>query len=75
MFSAIVSPKGGTFIAYTVLGYLSLFIHEGLFAPTLASGSNTARSVLALVNLAAGSWCFLRALRAAWVAGAALRRE
>jgi hypothetical protein len=75
MFSAIVSPKGSFFIAYTALGYLSLIIHQGLFVPEMMDGvSSTAHGVLALVNLAAGSWCFLRALHSAWVAGNALHR-
>ena len=73
MFSAIISPKGGTFFAYTALGYLSLIIHDVLFARSLGVGATTLHAVLALLNLAAGSWCFLRALRAAWVAGAAMR--
>jgi hypothetical protein len=75
MFSAIVSPKGSFFIAYTALGYLSLIIHQGLFVPELMSGvTSTAHGLLALANLAAGTWCFLRALHSAWVTGNALRR-
>jgi len=53
----------GPFAAYTGLGYLALVLHHWVFAPQMAESVTGMRVVLVLVNLAAGSWCFIRALR------------
>lgn len=65
------NPRTLVFVAYTALGYLALLIHQGLFVPGMAAGRGPLHSWLALANLAAGTWCFLRALFSAWSPGRA----
>jgi len=54
------------FVVYTALGYVALSLHNGVFAPDLAEEPTNMRAVLVLFNLAAGTWCFLRAIRGLW---------
>ncbi|HEX9783348.1 MAG TPA: hypothetical protein VGA56_11550 [Opitutaceae bacterium] len=54
------------FGGYTLLGYLSLGLHHWIFAPGIAGAGSAAQVFLVMANLLAGTWCFLRALRAAW---------
>jgi hypothetical protein len=56
------------FVVYTVLGYVALSLHNGVFAPDLAEEPTDVRAILVLLNLAVGTWCFLRALRGLWKA-------
>lgn len=61
-----IQRSGAAFLAYTGLGYLALLLHLAFFGPGLENASTRARVILVLLNLAAGSWCFLRALRTGW---------
>jgi hypothetical protein len=68
---AMVEEEGtpiadGSFIAYTVMGYLALVLHNSLFAPDLAEEPTNVRAILVVLNLAAGTWCFVSALRNLW---------
>jgi hypothetical protein len=54
------------FGSYTVLGYIALGIHRWIFAPGLEQVTSAVAILLVMTNLIAGSWCFIRALRAAW---------
>jgi hypothetical protein len=67
------SRFGPTFLVYTALGYLALALHFLVFVPGHVEGSGRTAAVLLLLNLAAGAWCFLRALRVAW--GVRLRMD
>lgn len=53
-------------VAYTALGYIALSLHHWLYAPVLADSSSVVHNALAFANLAAGTWCFLLALAAAF---------
>jgi hypothetical protein len=66
MQAAHINRSGTTFLVYTGLGYLALILHLAFFGPGLSEASSRVRVALVLVNLAAGSWCFVRALRAGW---------
>lgn len=57
-----------SFVVYTALGYLALVLHNSIFAPELAEEPTDVRVVLTMINLAVGTWCFLRALRGIWKA-------
>lgn len=68
---AMVEEKGkaiadGSFVAYTALGYLALVLHSSFFAPQLADEPTNVRAILVVFNLAAGTVCFLSALRGLW---------
>ncbi len=51
------------FGGYTSLGYLALVIHRWIFVPGLEGNGSAGQIALVMVNLLAGSWCFLSALR------------
>ncbi|MGH8019982.1 MAG: hypothetical protein ACREIA_17230 [Opitutaceae bacterium] len=51
------------FGGYTLLGYLALGIHGWIFAPGLEGNGSAGQVALVMLNLLAGSWCFLNALR------------
>jgi hypothetical protein len=63
------SRAGPVFLAYTALGYVALVLHNWVFVTDPAAPMTRLRSALIMVNLLAGSWCFLRALLSAWQVG------
>lgn len=67
----MVEEKGaaisdGSFIAYTAMGYLALVLHNSLFAPEFTEEPTNVRGILVVLNLAAGTWCFVSALWNLW---------
>ncbi len=54
------------FLGYLLLGHVALGLHRWVFEPGLSAMSGATQVALVLVNLLAGSWCFVCALRSAW---------
>jgi hypothetical protein len=69
MHEAPTSRSSPVFLAYTGLGYVALSLHNWVFVTDPAAPMSGLQSVLIMANLIAGSWCFMRALFAAWQAG------